>query len=370
MTAAPSARRSLVDPARIEANVAAITAAVAPSQVLIVVKADGYGHGAATAATAAMRGGASWLGVADISEAVELRRSGTDAPILGWLHADVRQFPAAVAAGVTLGVSGADELRAAAAAGARAVHVKIDSGLHRNGVAEDEWQAFFEEAARREKCGGSRVTGMFTHLSNASDADNRAQLQRFDAAVRVARAAGLRPDVRHIGGTHAALTIARGRYEMVRVGIGAYGLRAEERTPVAGLALRPAMRLSSVVSSVRRVRTGAGVSYDYAFRADGDGWLALVPFGYADGLPRQASGRASVAIGGCRYPVAGRIAMDQLVVATGSDRRSPGEEVVLWGDGGDGEPTADQWAGWAGTIGYELLTRMGGRRLERVVDAW
>ncbi|MFJ6651477.1 alanine racemase [Microbacterium sp. NPDC091313] len=363
------ARQSLIDPARITANVAAIVAAVTPAQLLVVVKADGYGHGAVTAATAALQGGASWLGVADISEALELRRAGIAAPVLAWLHADLRLFPAAVAADVTLAISHARELRAATEAGAGVVHIKIDSGLHRNGAPIDEWAGLFDEAARAERCGGPRVAGMFTHLSNASEAENRSQLDRFDDAVRLARSAGLDPTVRHIGGTHAALTVARGRYELVRVGIGAYGLRAEQRTPVAGVGLRPAMRLSSVVSSVRPVRAGSGVSYDYAFRADADGWLALVPFGYADGLPRQASGSSSVSIGGRRYRVAGRIAMDQLVVATGADQRSPGEHVVLWGDGGDGAPTADEWADWAGTIGYELVTRIG-RRVERVVGAW
>jgi alanine racemase len=363
-------RQSQVDPGRIASNVAAIVAAVAPARVLAVVKADGYGHGAVTASRAALDGGAGWLGVADIGEALELRSAGVSAPVLAWLHPSPEDFRPAVAADVTLGVSSAAELRAAARAGARDVHVKIDSGLHRSGVPREQWAAFFEEAAEGERRGGPRISGMFTHLSNASETDNARQLLRFDLAVGDARAAGLDPALRHIGGAHAAISVEPGRYELVRVGIAAYGLRAEARTPVESLNLRPAMRVTSRVASVRRVEAGAGVSYDYAHRADDDGWLALVPLGYADGIPRHASGRAWVTIGGRRYPIAGRIAMDQMVVDTGKDRRAPGDEVIVWSDGDDEAPTADDWADWAGTIGYELVTRMGARRIDRIVGRW
>jgi alanine racemase len=341
------------------------------SEIIAVVKADGYGHGAFRSAVAALQGGASRLGVADIAEALALRRAGITAPILAWLHAPGTSFAEAVAADIELGISGIDQLQqvAAAARGDRpaAVHIKIDTGLSRNGVAPADYRVVFSEAARLERIGRLRVVGIFSHLSNASADDDRAALRVFEEGVVTAASFGLTPPLRHIAATHAAIALPEARLGCVRIGIGLYGLSPFGERTSAELGLRPAMTLRASIASVRRVAAGQGVSYGYDYRAGRDTTLALVPLGYADGVPRQASGAGPVTIGGRRYTVAGRIAMDQFVIDVGEDPVSVGDEVVLFGDPTLGVPSATDWAEVAGTINYEIVTRIGPRVPRRQV---
>jgi alanine racemase len=360
-SAAP-VRVARIDAAAIAENVRVLRSRTGTPDFLAVVKADGYGHGAATAAAAALAGGATWLGVADPEEGLALRVAGIDAPLLAWiLHTDADFGPVA-AAGIDLGVSSEAQVeRVAATAPGAAVQIKLDTGLSRNGVEARAWGRVFETAAALEREGALRVRGLFSHLANTSPEEDALAEERFADAVRLARGAGLDPALLHISSTAAALTRDQGAYSMVRCGIGVYGVSPfgdPERVPEG---LRPAMTLATEVAAVRRIAPGAGVSYDHVWRADAATTLALVPVGYADGIPRAASNRASVLLGGKRRPVRGRIAMDQLLVDVGDDEVRVGDEVVVFGDPATGAPSADEWGVWADTIGYEIVTRIGPR---------
>ena len=365
-------REAVIDVGAIAANVRHLRR-LTDSEVIAVVKADGYGHGAVRSAAAALEGGASRLGVADIGEALALRRGGITAPVLAWLHAPGAPFAEAASAGIELGISSFDQLMqaAAAASGDRsvAVHLKLETGLGRNGIAPEDHRVVFAEAARLERIGKLRVIGLFSHLSNASPEDDRAALREFQDAAGIAASAGLAPRLRHIAATHAAIALPEARLGCVRIGIGIYGLSPFDDRSSADLGLRPAMTLRGSVAAVRRVRAGHGVSYGYAYRTDRDTTLALVPLGYADGVPRNASGAGAVTIGGRRFTVAGRIAMDQFVVDVGDHPVAVGDEAVLFGDPTLGVPAADEWAAAASTINYEIVTRIGPRVPRRQVPA-
>lgn len=365
-------REAVIDVAAITANVRQLRR-LTDSEVIAVVKADGYGHGAVRAARAALAGGAGSLAVSDIAEALVLRRAGLTAPILAWLHAPGASFAEAAAVGVELGISSFDQLQRAAAAcsGARPVGVqlKLETGLSRNGVPVGDWGLVLAEAARLERIGRIRVVGVFSHLANASADDDLAALRLFQEGLTAAATAGLTPPVRHIAATHAALALPATRLGCVRPGLGIYGLSPfDDRTP-ADLGLRPAMTLRAAVAAVRRVPAGTGVSYGYDHRTTGQTTLALVPAGYADGVPRQASGRGPVLIGGRTFPVAGRVAMDQFVVDVGDHPVAVGDEAVLFGDPLLGAPAARDWADAAGTIDYEIITRIGPRVPRRDVSS-
>lgn len=363
-------REATIDVGAMEDNIRHLRRLVGV-EVMAVVKADGYGHGAGRAAAAALAGGASRLGVADVPEALALRRAGIDAPILAWLHAPGTTFGEAVERGIDLGISNLDQLNAAAAAstGERpaAVHLKLETGLGRNGLAAGEDRVVFAEAARLERLGRIRVDGIFSHLSNASPDADRQALARFHDGVAAARAAGLAPRLQHIAATHAAIDLPEARLNCVRVGIGLYGLSPFADRSSSDLGLRPAMTLRAAVAAVRRVGAGQGVSYGYDYVTDRETTLALIPLGYADGVPRQASGHGPVALGDARFSVAGRIAMDQFVIDVGDTPVAVGDEVVLFGDPTLGVPGATAWADAAGTINYEVVTRIGARVTRRQV---
>jgi alanine racemase len=340
-------------------------------ELIAVVKANAYGHGAVDAAVAALAGGASRLGVATVEEALELRRQGVHAPILAWLHAPGRRFDDAAEARIELGVSSFDQLSAAAAAAGPdpvSVHLKFDTGLSRNGIAPADAERVLAEAARLERIGRIRIVGLFSHLSGTSAADDLAALAAFRTACAAAEASGIRPEIRHLAATAAAIDLPEARLDAVRIGIGLYGLSPFEDRSSADLGLRPAMTLRGAVAAVRRVPAGTGVSYDYVHRTAAETTLALVPLGYADGVPRQASGQGPVQIGGRRFTVAGRIAMDQFVVDVGDAPVAVGDEVVLFGDPTLGLPSATEWARAAGTINYEIVTRIGSRVPRRSVS--
>ncbi|MEF3403340.1 alanine racemase [Agromyces sp. CCNWLW203] len=363
--AEPPFREAVVDLDAVRENIRTLAAAVAPARTMAVVKANAYGHGAVPVARAALAGGAEWLGVADIVEAHALRDAGIDAPLLAWLHDPGADFGPAIARDIDLGVSSRGQLEAIADAAASVgrtalVHLKLDTGLSRSGVAPEAWADAVARAAELETAGRVRVRGLFSHLANTSPDDDAAQLAAFERGVEQAAAAGLRPEVRHLASTAGALRLPATRFDLVRIGIGAYGIPPfGDGTTAADLGLRPAMTLRGRVAAVRRIEPGTGVSYGHTWRADRPTNLALVPLGYADGIPRQASGRGEVWIAGARRPVVGRIAMDQFVVDVGDDHVEAGDEVVLFGDPLTGAPSADDWGVAADTIGYEIVTRIG-----------
>jgi alanine racemase len=364
-------REAVVDVGAIEDNVRHLRR-LTESEVIAVVKADGYGHGAVRSANAALAGGASRLGVSDINEALALRRAGIDAPIVAWLHAPGADFAEAAALGIELGISSLEQLQKAAAAASAdrpvGIHLKLETGLARNGIAPGDYRIVFSEAARLERIGRVRVIALFSHLSNASVEDDRAALRTFQQAIADAASLGLAPPLRHLAATHAAIDLPEARLGCVRIGIGIYGLSPFDDRSSADLGLRPAMTLRGAVAAVRRVPAGKGVSYGYDYRTERDTTLALVPLGYADGVPRQASSAGPVTIGGRRFAVAGRIAMDQFVVDVGDAPVAVGDEVVLFGDPTLGVPAATDWADAAGTINYEIVTRIGPRVPRRQVQ--
>ncbi|MCW2957112.1 MAG: alr, partial [Thermoleophilia bacterium] len=296
--------------------------------------------------------------------ALELRASGITAPLLAWLHDPTTDFAPAVDAGIDIGVSTIDQLDVLAELDADVpplVQLKVDTGLSRNGLPPEQWEQAFERAALLESAGLLRVRGIFSHLSNTSREADDAALAGFTEALSLASDAGLTPDLRHLASTAAAIQRPDARFDLVRLGIGIYGLSPYAEMTSADLGLVPAMTLRGQVAAVRRVTAGAGVSYDHTWRAPTDTTLALIPLGYAEGVPRAASNVAEVWIDGARHPVRGRIAMDQLVVDVGDAGVQVGATAVLFGDPQRGYPSADDWARWAGTINYEIVTRIGPR---------
>ena len=367
MSATPT-REAVIDRGAIEHNVRTLRAAAHTREFIAVVKANGYGHGSITAARGAIAGGATRLGVADLSEALELRAAGITHPTLAWLHGPDTDFAPAIAENIELGLSTIDQLRRATATGVPVVHLKMETGLGRGGSAPADWAAFTAEAARLEREGRLRVDGIFSHLSGTSREDDLDQLAAFHRAVEVAHAAGLRPTIRHIAATGAAIDMPETRLDSVRVGLGIYGLSPFDDRSSADLGLRPAMTLQAPVAAVRRVPAGQAASYGYTYRAERETTFALVPLGYADGIPRHASNRGPVRIGGQRFRVAGRVAMDQLIVDVGDAPVKVGDRAVLFGDPLRGAPTATEWAEAADTINYEIITRLGPRVTRTVVE--
>lgn len=356
-------RRALVDSAAIAANVAHLRTLAPAVHTMVVVKADGYGHGAVRASHAALDGGATWLGVADISEALELRAGGITAPVLAWLHAPDEDFRAACAAHITIGVSRIEQLEALAAIGGATVHLKVDTGLGRNGVGSHERDALFARAAQLHHSRVITLEGVMSHVAGTSRASDMAQGDDFLVALGQLRAHGVEPELQHMTASAASIQHESLRGTMVRFGIAAYGIAPSPELTEIGV--RPAMRLETEIALTKRLRAGDGVSYDHTWQAETDTTVALVPLGYADGVPRQSSGQGWGEISGIRYPVVGRVAMDQIVVNVGDDDIRVGDRVALWGDPRDGTPSATEWAAWSDTIGYDMVTGLG-RRVARL----
>lgn len=367
--------RAEIDLAALRANVRALRERAPGAALMAVVKADAYGHGALPCARAAVEAGASWLGTATPQEALALRSAEAGLPddvrIMCWLWTPGGPWREAVEARLDVSVSAMwamDEVVAAArAAGVPArVQLKADTGLGRNGCQPGaDWEELVGAALRAEGEGLLRVTGLWSHFACADEPGHpsiAAQLTRFREMTAYAERQGLRPEVRHIANSPATLTLPDAHFDLVRPGIAMYGVSPspEIGTP-ADFGLRPAMTLSASLALVKQVPGGHGVSYGHHYTTPGDTTLGLVPLGYADGIPRHASSTGPVLVDGKWRTVAGRIAMDQFVVDLGGDRPEPGAEAVLFGPGDRGEPTAEDWAQAAGTIAYEIVTRIGTR---------
>lgn len=359
-----------VDLAAIRANVATLVQAAAPAAVMAVVKADGYGHGMLASARAALSGGASWLGVSTLAEALALRGGGIDAPVLAWLVTPGEALAAAVAADVDLSVSAEWALAEVAAAGLAAsrparVHLKVDTGLSRAGATAADWPDLVAAAAKAQAEGVLEVVGVWSHFVFADAPDHPvtdAQLAAYRDALSIAGHAGLRPQLRHLANSAATLTRPDTHFDLVRPGLAVYGLSpVPETASAAGLGLIPAMTLSARVALVKRVPAGTGVSYGHRYATARKSTLALVPIGYGDGVPRSATNTALVLLRGRQRQIAGTVCMDQFVLDVGDDPVEAGDEVVLFGPGQAGEPTAQDWADALDTISYEIVTRLGRR---------
>ncbi|MEU8971031.1 alanine racemase [Streptomyces monashensis] len=368
---APLRARAEIDLGALRANVRTLRARAKGAAVMAVVKSDGYGHGALPCARAALAAGATWLGTATAEEALALRAAGLPGRILCWLWVPGGPWRQAVEADIDVSLSGMWALREAARAAREAgrparVQLKADTGLGRNGCQPGaDWAELVGAALAAEAEGLVRVTGLWSHFACADEPGHpsiAAQLDRFREMVAYAEEQGVRPEVRHIANSPATLTLPETHFDLVRTGIAVYGISPspELGTP-ADFGLRPVMTLTASLAQVKHVPGGHGVSYGHHYVTPGATTLGLVPVGYADGIPRHASGTGPVLVDGKWRTVAGRVAMDQFVVDLGGDEPAVGSEAVLFGPGDRGEPTAEDWAQACGTIAYEIVTRIGTR---------
>jgi alanine racemase len=359
--------RARIQLTAISDNVALLRERAGGAEVMAMVKADGYGHGAVQAARAALAGGATWLGVAILPEALALRAAGLEVPVLVALCTPGEPYDQGVARDIDLAAGtvplvaeiGAAALRVGKAA---RVHLKADTGMSRGGATPGDWPALVDAALAAEAAGRIKVVGLFSHLACADEPGHpsiRRQLDLFTEAVELAEKAGLRPEVRHLANSAAILTLPAARFDLVRPGIATYG---HSPIPQAGtFGLRPAMTLTARVALTKRVRAGSAVSYGHTYRTTAETTLALIPAGYGDGVPRHGSNLLEILAAGRRRRIAGRVCMDQFVIDMGDDDISAGDEVILFGPGDHGEPTAQDWADTIGTISYEIVTRIGPR---------
>ncbi|MCL6591509.1 MAG: alanine racemase [Firmicutes bacterium] len=336
------------------------------TKIMAVVKADGYGHGAIPVARAALDAGAEWLGVSLPEEGIALRRAGIAAPILVLGPLQPEQVEPVLDHDLTPTVchrASAEALAAAAGARGRkvSVHVKVDTGMGRIGLAPAEVLSF---AAWLRTLPGVELGGVFSHLARADERDKthaETQLRIFEEVCAALRAAGIESGLRHLANSAAIIDLPRAHLDMVRAGIMIYGLRPSAEVDLARVALRPALSLHARVVFVKRVPAGTGISYGHAYHTKAPATIATLPIGYADGWTRLLSGKAEVIIGGRRYPMVGRICMDQAMVDLGDDETYVGAEAVLIGRQGAEEITADDVAARLGTINYEIVCMISDR---------
>lgn len=353
---------AVVDLGAVAHNTRLLTHAAGGAQLMAVVKANGFGHGAAAVARTALANGASWLGVTSLPEALALRAEGITAPLLMWLYAPSENFDLAVRHDIDVSVSSVAALETLAdAAGVAHVHLKADTGLSRGGATADEWPHLVTVAAKLQEQGKIAVRGIWSHLAHAENPADPAlhrQIRAFADARALAAAGGVDAPLSHLANSAAALQLPAAHFDLVRAGIALYGV---EPVPGRHFGLRPAMTVRATVVLTKRVPAGSGVSYGPDHVTDHETNLALVPIGFADGLPRAAGGQAEVSVRGVRRPVVGRITMDQIVVDVGSLHVRAGDTVTVFGPGAEGEPTVHDWARWAGTNPHEILTGIGTR---------
>jgi alanine racemase len=355
MTAGPML---ILDLAAFRGNVRVLTEMVAPARCMIAVKANAYGHGLLPFARAAVEGGAGALAVLEVPDAIELRQAGIEVPLFAWLHGERTDFASAIEADVELGVSSLAELHrilAAVAAVPAAVHLKVDTGLHRNGASPEDWPALVSAARAAEDAGRLRIAGLWSHLADASPEDDAAALAEFQAAVAVAAGLGVEEPFLHLAASSAGIREPEARLDQVRFGIAAYGISPFDDVDGRGLGLRPVMSYRAPVLAVTEGR-------------------ATIAAGSADGIPPSVLGASGsgawVQLHGVRREVVD-IAVDTLEVALDEAEGheslvAMGDIATIFGSGDDGEPTAEEWASWADSVGDEIVARAS-TRAERVV---
>jgi alanine racemase len=369
LTTSTPAASAVIDLDAIAHNVRLLREHAGSAQVMAVLKADGYGHGATQVAMAVLAAGAAELGVATLDEALALRRDGVTAPLLAWLHVPGADFAPALTADVQVAVSSARQLDALLDAVTRTGHtatvtVKVDTGLSRNGASDAEFAAMLPVLARARADDAIRLRGIMSHLACGDDPEspvNDAQAKRFSEFRSRATDAGVTFEISHLCNSPGAMTRPDLAYDMVRPGIAVYG-----QTPIASrgdMGLVPAMTLKCTVALIRSIKAGDGVSYGHTWIADRDTTVALLPIGYADGVFRGLGGRIDVLINGRRRRSVGRVCMDQFVVDLGPGPVdvAEGDDAILFGSGAHGEQTAQDWAELLDTINYEVVTSPRGR---------
>jgi len=358
---------ALIDLDAIQANAAALCRHVGAAQVMAVVKSEGYGHGMVQTAAASLAGGATWLGVVQVADAIALRRAGFTVPVLSLLGSPDAPHAEAIRQSVDLTVGTAalvDQIALAAEGEGKParIHLEADTGMSRGGATADDWAGLVHAALAAEAAGLVRVVGLWSHFACADIPGHPsidAQLAAFREAVAFAERAGARPEVRHMANTPATLTLPHAYFDLVRPGGAIVGL-----STLPGGApdwLRPAMTLRARLIQVKRVAAQTGVSYAHRYVTDRDTTLGLVPLGYNEGIPRHATNKGWAFLHGKRFKIAGTVNMNQIILELGDEPAETGDEVVLFGPGDRGEPTAQEWADLLGTLSYEIVTRFTGK---------
>ena len=385
-----------VDLAAITHNLSVLRAAAPGALQLATVKANAYGHGLVPVALAALDGGADWLGVAQLAEAFTLRRGldeagvpRADAPLLAWISTSSSDFAAAIEADIDVSVSWtwvlADICAAARAVGRPArVHVKIDTGMSRAGSTLADLPALASALRMATDDGLVDVVGAWSHMSRADDpseagnASTASHVRIFEEGLAILADAGITPRIRHLAATSGILWHPEAHYDMVRAGIGLYGLSPDPAVATSEqLGLIPALELRAPLTSVKVIEDGTPVSYGGTWVAPTRRWIGLVPLGYGDGILRAVSNKARVVVhtasGPLNAPLIGRVCMDQFMVDLGPAQASPGtptarsgdapaapgDIAILFGSGAGGDALADDWAEAASTINYEIVTHLG-----------
>ena len=341
------------------------------AQVLAVVKADAYGHGLIQIGKTATDAGADWLGTALLEEGIALRKSGIKIPIISWLTPLGEDFKTAIDLDIDLSVSSIELLNEVVAAGKSVkkiprVHIEVDTGMSRGGVGDD-WQLFLDQLIKAAKSDEINVVGIWSHFARADEPDekmNKEQLATFEDRIKSLATAGISPEFIHIANSAASLTNKGAHKNIIRWGIGLYGLSPDVNNlgDSKSLKLKPAMKLTAKLHLVKTVKAGASIGYGGTATTKSDTKLGVVTLGYADGIPRNANNLAGIFVAGNRAPLIGRVSMDQFVVDLGiNSLAKTGDEVIVFSDGSSGEYTADEWAKASGTINYEIVTRIGSR---------
>ncbi len=342
---------ALIDVGVFQANLRRLADLIAPVPVMAMLKADAYAHGMRELAWPAIDAGAAELGVLEISAGLALRDDGIRVPLFAWLHGTGADFDAAAERHIDVGISTIHELETAAATiGVEplVVHLKLDTGLHRNGAAVEVWPDLVRRAVELERVGRVRIRGVWSHLADASTEDDAVALGVFRQGLETARALGARPTLRHLAASSAGIYLPDARFDLVRFGIAAYGISPFEDRTAAELDLVPVMTLSTTVSTA-------------------EGGRARIAAGWADGIHPPAAGLAEVLVRGRRRRVV-EVGACETVIADAGDL-APGDEVTIFGAGDDGAPTPADWAAWAGTIGDEIVTRIAPHVPRRYVTA-
>jgi alanine racemase len=363
--------------ARADINLAAIAENIkfikskTSAQVLAVVKADAYGHGLINVAKAAEKAGADWLGTALLEEGIALRNGGITKPIISWLTPIGEDFRTAINLDIDLSVSSIELLNEIILVGKSInkvprVHIEIDTGMNRGGFGDD-WGLLLPEIVKAVKANEIKAIGIWSHFARADEPNevmNKTQLDEFTQKVKELNDAGVSPEFIHIANSAASLSNEAAHKNIVRWGIGLYGLSPDviNMGDSKSLGLKPAMKLFAKLQLVKAVKAGQSVGYGGTAITKSDTKLGVVTLGYADGVPRNANNSAGIFVAGKRAPIIGRVSMDQFVVDLGADSLAKtGDEVIVFGDGSQGEYTIDEWAKACGTINYEIVTRIGVR---------
>lgn len=365
-----------IDLGALAANVALIKAKVNGPEVMAVVKADGYGHGLIPSARAAVAGGATWLATALLSEAIALREAGVRERVLTWLNTYDDRFMECISRDIDLAVNSVESAKAIANAAYNVdrrarVHVKVDTGLGRNGVTFDDLDALIVQLQKQSE--SLQVVGVMSHFAYADEPTNPTiakQIQLFKDSVDKLEAAGFELEVKHLSNSAATMGLPDTYFNLVRPGVAMYGVTPGDQVgTAASLGITPVMTLKSNIALLKNVPAGTGLSYAHAYYTKEDTTVALIPAGYSDGVPRAASNKGPVLVGGEKRLVAGRVCMDQFVLDVGGLNVKLGDEVVLFGDPAKGHPSVEEWAAAADTIGYEIITRIGPRVVRDYINS-